>query len=74
MATATEPVPAATAIVPGEDAEDRLVDLNADQFFGMIEAGLFAPERRAFLWGGRLYEKMAKTVAHAFVSARIVRR
>jgi hypothetical protein len=67
MATATEPVPA------GVETEDRVVDLTSGEFFGMIEAGLFAPERRVFLRGGRVVEKMAKTVPHAFVAARIIR-
>ncbi len=68
MATATEPMPAA-----GIEPEMHPVDFTADQFFRMIDADLFAPERRVFLWDGRVYEDMAKTVAHAFVSARIAR-
>jgi Uma2 family endonuclease len=68
MATATEPISTAEATLEGHP-----VEITADQFFGMIEAGLFAPERRVFLWDGRIYEKMAKTVAHAFVAARIAR-
>jgi len=33
----------------------------------MVEQGLIPRDRRVFLWGGRLYEKMAKTKAHAAV-------
>ncbi len=62
MATVTEPMPAEAVV------EDRPVDLTTDEFFGMIEAGLFAPERRVYLWDGRLCEKMAKTPSHAITS------
>ena len=64
MATATEPISPAT--LPG--LEGSPVDLNAGEFFGMIEAGLFAPDRRVFLWDGRVFEKMAKTPSHAITS------
>lgn len=60
MATATEPPPALL--------EDPVVELTADQFLGMAEAGLFAPESRAYLWDGRIVEEMAKTLPHAMVS------
>lgn len=63
MATATEPAPVEMA-----EMEGHPVDLTAGQFFGMIEAGLFAPERRVFLWDGKVFEKMAKTPAHAITS------
>jgi len=58
---------------PPASLEGQPVDLTADEFFAMIEAGLFAPERRVLLWGGRIYEKMAKTLAHATTSAKILR-
>lgn len=63
MATATETLPVAEV-----EPETLPVDFTADQFFGMIDAGLFAPERRVFLWGGRIYEKMAKTPSHAITA------
>jgi Uma2 family endonuclease len=67
MATATESAPVAPLI-----EEDRIVDLTSDEFFRMIEAGVFAPERRVYLWGGRLIEKMAKTKAHFTSAVRIL--
>ena len=45
------------------------VDLSSDEFFGMIEAGLFARERRVFLWCGRVFEKAAKTPTQALTAA-----
>ncbi len=68
MATATEMTPAPADV--GED-QDRIVDMSSDEYFGMIAAGLFAPKRRVYLWGGRLCEKMAKTRPHFTVSVRI---
>lgn len=65
MATATEPT---RTIEASQELEGHPVDLTADQFFGMIESSLFAPESRVFLWDGRVYEKMAKTPAHAITS------
>jgi Uma2 family endonuclease len=67
MATATESAPVLSPI-----EEDRIVDLTSDEFFRMIEAGVFAPERRVYLWGGRLIEKMAKTKAHFTSAVRIL--
>jgi len=68
MATATDPTPAQADV--GEE-QDRVVDLTSDEFFGMVEAGLFDEDRRVYLWGGRICEKMAKTVSHAFTSIRV---
>jgi len=65
MATAT---PALTT----EDTPDaHLLDVTSEMFFQMIEAGVFPPKRRVFLRAGRLYEKMARTPAHATTSVRI---
>jgi hypothetical protein len=36
-------------------------------YFQMVEQGLIPRDRRVFLWGGRLYEKMAKSKAHSAV-------
>lgn len=41
--------------------------ITSDIYCHMVERGLIPPDRRVFLWGGRLYEKMAKTKAHAAV-------
>jgi Uma2 family endonuclease len=51
--------------------EERVIDLTTPTFFAMIEAGLFPPDRRVFLWNGRICEKMAKTVAHAITAVAI---
>lgn len=48
----------------------RATGMTAEEFSSAVEAGVFG-ERRVFLWGGRVYEKMAKTTAHAFVAERI---
>ncbi len=44
---------------------------SVDEFYRMVEIGIFAPERRVSLWEGRLYEKMAKTQAHAVAGINI---
>jgi hypothetical protein len=51
--------------------DEEVVDLTTPLLFAMIEAGFFPPERRVFLWGGRLCEKMAKTVAHSLTAYAI---
>lgn len=48
----------------------RVTDLTDEEFSPMVEAGVFG-DRRVFLWNGRLREKMARTIAHAFVAAKI---
>lgn len=60
MATATEPlVEEGVAEVP--------YPITSDVYFQMVETGQIPQDRRVFLWDGRLYEKMAKTVPHAGV-------
>jgi hypothetical protein len=49
-------------------------DVTSAMFFQMIEAGVFPRDCRVFLWGGRLYEKTAKTPAHATMFVRIQNR
>ena len=44
---------------------DRPYRLSSAEFFQMIEAEIFPPERRVYLWDGRIYEAMAKTVPHS---------
>ena len=53
-----------TPTAPPSDVPYRL---SSDEFFRMIEAEVFDPDRRIYLWDGRIYEAMAKTVPH-FVS------
>jgi Uma2 family endonuclease len=50
----------------------RAARLSDVEFLAAVEAGVFG-DRRVFLWGGRLFEKMAKTKAHAFVAFRIAK-
>jgi len=65
MATATEP---ATLRVPNADAP---FDLTSDLYSRMVEAGLIPRDRRVYLRGGKLYEKIAKTKAHGSIGAAI---
>jgi Uma2 family endonuclease len=60
MATITEP------LVSGE-AEEQPYPITSEVYFQMVEQGLVPRDRRVFLWGGRLYEKMAKSKAHSAV-------
>jgi hypothetical protein len=41
--------------------------ITSDVYLQMVEQGLIPQDRRVFLWGGRLYEKMAKSKAHSAV-------
>ena len=41
--------------------------ITGDVYLRMVEQGLIPHDRRVFLWDGRLYEKMAKSKAHAAV-------
>lgn len=64
MATATEP--------PLTDVVDHPpYELTTDEFFRMVEAGVFDPHRRIYLWHGRLCEAMAKTTAHAHLASAL---
>ena len=67
MATATEVHP------PQAPAADIPYDLTVQLFSRMVESGLIPRDRRVYLRGGRLYEKMAKTKAHGFVGAAVNR-
>jgi hypothetical protein len=60
MATATAPPVT-------EETGDRPYLITSDQFEQMIEAGVFPCESGVYLWDGRLYEKMSKTLWHAAV-------
>lgn len=40
-------------------------EMTTDEFFKLIEAGVFEPHRRIYLWHGRLCEAPAKSLAHA---------
>ena len=64
-ATAVAPSQAPRAVVP--------YDLTVDLYSRMVESGLIPQDRRVFLSDGRLFEKMAKTKAHGFVGAAIVK-
>lgn len=69
MATATV-TEAATLEAPAADAP---YDLSVELYCRMVESGLIPRDRRIYLRGGRLYEKMAKTSAHASVGAAVTR-
>jgi hypothetical protein len=56
----------AEAPVTGE-VEVMPYPITSDVYFQMVEQGLIPQDRRVFLWGGRLYEKLAKTKAHSAV-------
>ncbi len=47
--------------------EEELYVVTSDLFTQMVEQGMFPRDRRVFLWGGRLYEKMAKSKPHSAV-------
>jgi Putative restriction endonuclease len=65
MATVTEP-----EAIESETMEQP-ADITANEFFAMIEAQVFKPDRRLLLWDGRICEKMAKTAAHALTAIEI---
>lgn len=67
MATAIE---ASSTQFPASEAP---YDLTVDLFARMVESGLVPRDRRIFLHAGRLYEKMAKTMAHGYVGAAVTR-
>jgi len=54
-------------------AADMPYDLTVELFSRMVESGLIPQDRRIYLHGGRLYEKMAKTKAHGSVGAAVTR-
>lgn len=58
-----------TALAPPPTAEmlDTPYPITADLFQLMVEREIFPPEPLVFLWGGRLYEKLAKSLEHAAV-------
>ena len=57
----------ALATTPTEEIQASPYPITSDLFGQMIAQGLFPSDSRVFLWGGRLYEKMAKTLPHASV-------
>ncbi len=44
---------------------------STEAFYRMIELGVFPRESRVGLWDGRIYEKMAKTQAHAVAGINV---
>lgn len=61
----------AEAVRSPNPTADVPFDLTIDVLSRMIEAGLIPRDRRVYLHGGRLYEKMAKSRAHEAVGAAI---
>ena len=68
MATAIE----ATEAIEASVSEEAPYPITSDVYVQMVEQGLIPSERRVFLWGGRLFEKMAKTKAHAAVHSAFI--
>jgi Uma2 family endonuclease len=64
MATATE-TPVETQVA------DQPYSLTSDDYERMVETGIIPREKRVYLWDGELYEKMAKSTAHAVIQAVI---
>jgi Uma2 family endonuclease len=60
-------------VAPTGSNADVPYDLTIDVFSQMVESGLIPQDRRVYLRDGRPYEKMAKTRAHGYVGAAIVR-
>lgn len=61
MSSVLEPTPV-DALPSSEEFPYRF---SVDDFYRMIELDIFPRESRVGLWNGRIYEKMAKTQAHA---------
>ena len=55
--------------VATEAADDPPYTISSDQFFEMIEAGVFPEEARVYLRDGRILEEMAKTPAHSVLGS-----
>ncbi|HEX8202543.1 MAG TPA: Uma2 family endonuclease, partial [Isosphaeraceae bacterium] len=60
MATVAE-----TLVTSGDEVSP--FPITSDVYEQMVEQGLIPRDRRVFLWGGRLYEKMAKSKEHSAV-------
>jgi Uma2 family endonuclease len=56
-----------------EPATDVPCRLTVEEFYQMIDSGVFAPERRVYLWDGRIYEAMAKTIPHAVSIGKVLK-
>ena len=67
MSTVQDASPANTgaAEIQPAGSEPTPHHFTAEAFFRMIDAGVFGDDDRVFLRDGRIYEKMAKTQAHA---------
>ena len=71
--TTTQQAKSITPIVPRLKSERlRAYPISVAMFDKMIEAGVFPPKNRIFLWNGRLVEKMTKNPPHVFAQNEIV--
>jgi Uma2 family endonuclease len=61
MSTVLEQPP--VEATPSSDEKPYLI--STEEFYRMLESEVFPREARVGLWDGRIYEKMAKTQAHA---------
>ncbi|MDB5352118.1 MAG: hypothetical protein JWN86_3365 [Planctomycetota bacterium] len=66
METAFAPMPTATHAFAG----DTLYRFSVQDFYAMIDAGLFPRETRIELWEGQIYEKMAESRPHSTAGQR----
>ena len=71
-ATQNVAAPPQVGAVAGAPAADVPYLLSSDEFFRMIEAEIFDPDRRIYLWDGRIYEAMAKTVPHSVSTVNVL--
>jgi Uma2 family endonuclease len=67
MATVTEQPTNLTEQPTEDERGDGLFAISSKMFAEMVDVGLIPRERRVFLREGELYEKMAKTTAHAAI-------
>jgi len=62
----------ATVAKPKTSGRPRVYPISVAMFDRMIEAGVFPPKNRIFLWNGRLVEKMTKNPPHVYSQNQIV--
>ena len=56
------------SLLPGEID----VGLTVEEFLVLVESGTFGPDRRMFLWEGRVCEKMSKTLPHSVAACQVL--
>ncbi len=56
---------------PSEKTEDKAYPLSADEFQRIVDAEILPPDRRIYLWDGKLFEKMGKLQPHAIAQNKL---